>query len=291
MTDEAPPKISHITRQSIVDALLLRERPFHGGLDLLEFLNRVWDLNDMPSQDPRFRSAAGDINTHMSFGDWTESYLLMQRLSLRNAPDAQFFKFLEQCVHPLVLSDDSEASEVATLVNAYLRQDGFGLEVSEHISGRAIRKVRSVSDVERHSPVRGTPTGWLLVDRQVAAVKDALSDARATDVEELYQVVGQLCRQALISLAQAVYDPEHHPPPDGTVPGKTDAKRMLDAYVNATLPGGGNEALRKAVKSIVDATSAVVHDRSATLIDAALCAELTIASVNIVHIISGGLEA
>ena len=46
-------------------------------------------------------------------------------------------------------------------------------------------------------------------------------------------------------------------------------------YIGKTLPGGGNEELRRAVRGAVKATSAVLHDRKATPQDAALIAELS----------------
>ena len=56
-------------------------------------------------------------------------------------------------------------------------------------------------------------------------------------MEEDYQVVGLVCREILISLAQAVYDPAVHTSLDGVVPSPTDANRMLEAYVAAVFPG------------------------------------------------------
>ena len=45
----------------------------------------------------------------------------------------------------------------------------------------------------------------------------------SAETEEDFQAVGLLGREALISLAQAVYDPDAHPPLDGVVPSETDA--------------------------------------------------------------------
>jgi hypothetical protein len=59
-------KITEFTRTDIVDALLLdKEHPFHGNLDLVSFLKRVWPLDSMPSRDSRFKNASGDIWQHV----------------------------------------------------------------------------------------------------------------------------------------------------------------------------------------------------------------------------------
>ena len=77
---------------------------------------------------------------------------------------------------------------------------------------------------------------------------------RATS-EEGCQAVGHLGREVMISLAQAVIDPAEAIGEDGKLPSETDAARLLDAYISRTLPGRGNEALRRAVRGVVQATA------------------------------------
>jgi hypothetical protein len=70
-------KITELTRTDIVDALLLdKEHPFHGNLDMISFLKRVWPLETMPSEDSRFENAEGDIWQHtVNNCDYSESEL------------------------------------------------------------------------------------------------------------------------------------------------------------------------------------------------------------------------
>ena len=84
------------TRRDIVDMLVLRDAPFHGRLGYMDFLKRVWPLDEMPSEDRRFSTATADIGTHMGFGDWDNSHLLLERLKLSNGPDDHFLRFLNQ---------------------------------------------------------------------------------------------------------------------------------------------------------------------------------------------------
>lgn len=133
--------ITEITRGSIVDRILLAERPFHGRMELLSFLRRVWDLSSMPSTDHRFEDAAGDIWQHMvNNSDWRYEYLLQERLNLLSCDDKTFLRFLETCLHPLAVIDDAEAVELARNFNLFLEKDGYSLVVAERISGRAIYK-------------------------------------------------------------------------------------------------------------------------------------------------------
>lgn len=106
-------------------------------------------------------------------------------------------------------------------------------------------------------------------------------------MEEQFQGVGHLCRELLISVARAVYDPSKHPPLDDKTPSSTDAKRMLESYFAIELPGSGNSDARKHARAAFDLANSVQHDRVATFRDAALCAEAAISVVRIVAIVSG----
>lgn len=142
-------RLSEITRRDIVDWLLLRGAPFHGRLDLMSFLGRVWQLSDMPSTDHRFQDAHGDIWQHMvNNDDWDYEYLLLERLDLLSCPDTQFLRFLEECVHPLVVPNQEDASRIAGEFNKYLAADGFVLKVSRQISGRPIWEAVTLGKVD-----------------------------------------------------------------------------------------------------------------------------------------------
>jgi hypothetical protein len=146
-SDPRKHRISEITRRDIVDALLLdKTLPFHGRLDLISFLKRVWPLGSMPSTDQRFKDAEGDIWQHVVNNyDWDESELLYRRLQITDIPDERFAKFLETCVHPLVAPDTERINKLIALFNDALKNDGFAMRPSGQISGRPIYKVVSTT--------------------------------------------------------------------------------------------------------------------------------------------------
>jgi hypothetical protein len=134
-------KITEVTRRNIIDYLLLREYPFHGRLDLISFLKRIWDISSMPSTDHRFNDAEGDIWQHMIRNyDWGYDYLLYTYLDLLGCNDETFLKFLETCLHPVVLRDEKQTSETLSEFNNFLAPDGYRLEVSSQISGMPVYK-------------------------------------------------------------------------------------------------------------------------------------------------------
>jgi len=134
------------------------------------------------------------------------------------------------------------------------------------------------------NPVFEEPTGWMRVDRSLGEIKLRLFQA---STEEQFQAVGLLCRETLISLAQVVYDREQHPPNDGVEPSKTDAKRMLESYIAAVIPGKTNESIRRHAKASLSLANDLTHRRTADFRLTAICAEATNAVINVIAIISG----
>jgi hypothetical protein len=128
------------------------------------------------------------------------------------------------------------------------------------------------------------PTGWIRVDRGIDKIREKLE---VSANEEDYQTVGLLCRESLISLAQAVYHPEVHTHPDGILVSNTDAKRMLESYLLTELPGSPNEEIRRHAKAALDLANGLQHRRTASFRQAAMCAEATISLTNLIAIISG----
>jgi hypothetical protein len=128
------------------------------------------------------------------------------------------------------------------------------------------------------------PTGWARVDRGIEKMREALERARD---EEDHQAVGHLGREILISLAQAVYNRDRHPPLDGIEPSPTDAKRMLDAVFAVELAGGTHHLARQHARSALDLANELTHKRTAEFRLAALCAEVVASVCNQTAIVVG----
>jgi AbiJ N-terminal domain 3 len=62
-------KISRETRRNILDWLAVERTEWSGRLSEEAFLDRVVDLDTLPSTDSRFSSARGDIRQHRSDND------------------------------------------------------------------------------------------------------------------------------------------------------------------------------------------------------------------------------
>ena len=141
-----------------------------------------------------------------------------------------------------------------------------------------------IKTVQAGPAVEYEATGWQRVDRTAAELRNRLASAQN---EEQFQAVGLLCREMLISLGQAVFVADDHPTVDGVKASPTDGKRMLEAYIAATLAGSANEYVRKHARAAIDLALHLQHKRTATFRDAAFCVEATISATNLVAIISG----
>lgn len=136
----------------------------------------------------------------------------------------------------------------------------------------------------RMVPAVREPTGWARVDRGLDTARRTLATSKH---EEHYQSVGLLCREALISLAQAVYERAKHPPIDGVEPSQTDAKRLLEAYIAVELAGQANEATRRHATAALRLANELTHKRTATFREAAMCTEAVTSTANLIAIVSG----
>ena len=178
-------RISEITRRDIVDELLLSGEPFHGRLDLVSFLKRVWPLHEMASTDYRFTDAEGDIWQHMvNNSDWDDNYLLNKRLAIMEIPDKQFATFLETCVHPLVQPDTQKTDKLVKLFNEALVNDGFTMTVTGQKSGRNVYKVKSTGGSETFGHAYEVVLSFAGEDRKY--VEEVAQTLKANDVTLFY---------------------------------------------------------------------------------------------------------
>ena len=124
------------------------------------------------------------------------------------------------------------------------------------------------------------PTGWDLVDDGANRMKEVLISAeKPLD----YQSVGMNGRELLITLAQADFDKAKTPSTDGTDIGAADSKRMLDAYIHYCMHKKSKEREVKFAKAAVDFSNELTHNRTATAMDAELCYNAVLSTVQLLR--------
>ncbi|MFL2077587.1 hypothetical protein [Marinilactibacillus psychrotolerans] len=110
-------------------------------------------------------------------------------------------------------------------------------------------------------------TGWERVDRSIDEMRSRLE---FSEREEQFQAIGMIGRKTLITIAQQVFDPTKHATLDGIEASSTDAKRMLEAYLNYEL-NDTSEKTRRFARASVDLGNQLTHDRGATKKEATMC--------------------
>ncbi|MCD4788961.1 MAG: abortive infection family protein [Bacteroidales bacterium] len=139
-------RITEISRQNIFDFIQVEEIFWAGKMDEVEFLSRMFDLNQMPSSDSRFDDCGGDIWQHrVNNYDWEDNWIYYDgRFNLLKCDDSIFLQFLCEILHPLVRRDTSEVAKLHQIFNDILKNDGFEIIVKTKISGKPLFAVRNI---------------------------------------------------------------------------------------------------------------------------------------------------
>ncbi len=125
---------------------------------------------------------------------------------------------------------------------------------------------------------------WGKINRMVGKIRS--NSQTAKDVED-FQSIGVLCREALVSLGQAVYNPLLHGEEDetGTKIGKADAERMFLAYFKYKLSGKHNKEFRDYVKGVKGIANQLTHKDTSTRKDMLLTVSSTLSLINFIGIL------
>jgi AbiJ N-terminal domain 3 len=129
-------RISGVTRRKL--AAIFTQICWWGELEELDFLERLYKLDELPSTDTRVDTARMDIATHrISFSDWDDNWIFTDKrfdLDL-DKPDRMLLSFLAETLHPEVRSNAVEVRQLAREINALLLRDGWMLTPKSKISG------------------------------------------------------------------------------------------------------------------------------------------------------------
>lgn len=163
------------------------------------------------------------------------------------------------------------------------RNFGRWTERRHYVNGLFAHAIKAMAKRSTASPSPRKPTGWERVDRTLSKARLQIELASA---EEDYQAIGLLCREVIISLAQAVFNPTIYETIDGVEASKTDANRMLEAYIAHVFPGESYKEVRAHFRASLALALNLQHRRTTTRQLAALFVEATASTVAVVLIIA-----
>lgn len=142
--------ITDVTRNAIIDEMMLSGVHWAGCMEEPAFLGRLYPIQDLPSYDTRFQTAAEDVWQHRVNNpqDWPDDWVFTDaRFGLASGNDEEFLNFLAATVHPRARPDPEESQRLVESYNSHLRPDGYELVVVAEISGRPVYAAHSVLSV------------------------------------------------------------------------------------------------------------------------------------------------
>lgn len=196
--------ISRIARQDIIDGLRLGGVHWAGRSGEVEFLERLYDLNALPSTDTRFTNAAGDIWQHRVNNpeDWRDDWVFTDsRFALLDGPPDAFIRFLCTTVHPVVRPDRNEAMKLVTQYNEVLRREGWVLVEEEPLAGRPRFVGKKIKDSSGRAVSRARTValaldaGWM--QREIERLEHAVERDPALAIGTAKELVETCCKTIL----------------------------------------------------------------------------------------------
>ncbi len=193
-------------RVNILDGLRLENVAWYGQLDDVEFLSRLFDLQQLPSTDSRFKDAAGDIWQHRyNNDDWENDWVYTDpRFQLIDGPVEQFLRFLCEVVHPIVRPDRDEALKLVLHFNDQLRSAGWEIYEEERIAGRPRFSFRQRSSSSRavlraKTVAEALDAGWMA--KEIERLEHSIDRDPALAIGTAKELIETCCKSILTKRA------------------------------------------------------------------------------------------
>ena len=130
-------RITEVTLRRIVDTLTVEKIWWWGALNEMTFLDRLYQLDELPSTYGWGQTVRDDIGRHcLNNDDWPAEWVFSdERFGLQDDDPKPLLRFLAEMLHPAVLRDRDQALRLVGLLNDILAGDGFELYPIDYISG------------------------------------------------------------------------------------------------------------------------------------------------------------
>ncbi|MEY1591945.1 abortive infection family protein [Burkholderia sp. Bmkn7] len=200
VTDSSVPRQ---VRVNILDGMRLETVAWYGQLNDVEFLSRLYDLQQLPSHDSRFKDAARDIWQHrVNNDDWDLDWVYSDdRFNLVGGSADSFLRFLCEVVHPIVRPDRDEVIKLVSHFNDQLRQGGWELYEEELVAGRPRFAYRQASGNDSRVVSRARTVadaldaGWMA--KEIQRLENAVDRDPALAIGTAKELVESCCKTIL----------------------------------------------------------------------------------------------
>lgn len=194
-------RITALTRRKLLDVIMLGGFHWTGRLNDLEFLQRIYDLDNIESHDSRYSTARGDIRQHrLNNYDWQDDWIWSDpRFRLDTGPDQVLLRFLAEMLHPIVRDDAKDVANLLRVFNNALAPDGYMLYQQETLSGHPIYGWRNIDGFHTSDASHLIASLPLLTDPRVLQehlnrISDGLQDDPAQTISSCKELIESLCK-------------------------------------------------------------------------------------------------
>jgi len=195
-----PNTIPENVRRDIFDFLRIDRISWAGRLGEVEFLNRIFDLDELPSDDRRFSTAEQDIWQHrVNNYDWDEDWVYGDnRFDLLGCPDEVFLQFLCEMLHPIVRSDANEVTNLVSLFNDNLKRVGWELREQLQLGGRPVYAAHIIASAfSKQVSQVATRIGTEYISQQINRMERAVSNDPELAIGTAKEFVETICKTVL----------------------------------------------------------------------------------------------
>lgn len=154
-------KISRKVKSELFNALIKEKNIIHNitNENWMTFLNEIWDLRAMPSEDDRYTNAYDDVVKHtVSNDDWELDVLFLERLKLLEQ-DTIYIKFIENIVNPKYREDEDDIIRYVLLINSYLEDEKIILATVSYDQNNL--PVYNIKEKDDYSPYNDLPNNTI----------------------------------------------------------------------------------------------------------------------------------
>ncbi|WP_339098624.1 AAA family ATPase [Pectobacterium brasiliense] len=149
--------INQSNRKKVLELILSADGAFEFANNrdkgIIPFLNEIWDLNSMPSEDNRFNNAERDIIQHtINNDDWSWQELFEDRLKLLDSED-KFIKFIEVFLSPKYQNSAEDVSNLINKINIVIKNDNLFLAVMSYIDDFPIIELANIDVPDRPTDI------------------------------------------------------------------------------------------------------------------------------------------
>jgi len=124
--------------------------PYYGRFNEIEFIEKIYPLDKMPSCDTKFENAKEDIWQHtVNNSDWEFGWIFEDnRFELLKGGDLVLLNFLCAVFHPENRYEKGYWKEYLAKINNLIKTDGYELYESDKVSGRIVYSWRKITPEE-----------------------------------------------------------------------------------------------------------------------------------------------